>query len=359
MNFLRSRKIIVLSIIIIILGLVGCNNNQEENNQEELDVKAPEEVIMTGLEELDVKLTVHRVKELEEVNKDVIAVSSSGEETEMNVSGGLLEELLKEYGKSQTDFSQIRFVASDGYSINVPSSILNNRDIVLAYEINGEPLNEEHQPLRIIIPEERAMYWVSSLSEIEFIGKVKEEIEEDSIKEIVFLETAIKDINIEDYEGGEKAIKVKDLLNKYGNTNDEEIYIKAVDGLEKFENNKVFNDAYIKITGINAPMLTGPDMPEGMTVKNILLFNNGEQSFVSLDGFREVELIEMEEIIAKVNLIEDENVLITDINGEKYNIKFKDLKTGKLYMGEEEKIDLHINDLEENIENVLSIQVRN
>ena len=104
------------------------------------------------------------------VNKDVVSVSSSGEETEMNVSGGLLGELLEIHGISQIELNGIRVTAVDGYSMEIPSEVLKNRDIILAYEIDGKPLLEKNRPVRIIIPGERAMYWVSAVSTIEISG---------------------------------------------------------------------------------------------------------------------------------------------------------------------------------------------
>lgn len=63
----------------------------------------------------------------------------------------------------QENTLRIRLSGSDGYSIEVPAEILANRDIILAYLVNGKSLDERKQPLRAIILEERAVYWVRTL----------------------------------------------------------------------------------------------------------------------------------------------------------------------------------------------------
>ncbi len=77
------------------------------------------------------------IKKLKVINKNVISISPSGEEIELNVSGGLLDELLDKYGISQTELIGIRVTSIDGYSMEIPSEILKNREIILAYEMGG------------------------------------------------------------------------------------------------------------------------------------------------------------------------------------------------------------------------------
>ena len=53
--------------------------------------------------------------------------------------------------------------------IEVPHEILAARDIIFAYEIDGKPLAEKAKPIRAVLPEERAMYWVRNLKTVEIL----------------------------------------------------------------------------------------------------------------------------------------------------------------------------------------------
>src|SRR5699024_1534893 len=130
--------------------------------------------------------------------------------------------------------------------IDIPSEILKNRDIMLVYEIDDKPLFEDSQPLRVVVPDERAMYWVKSLSKIEIIDDGEGEQANNETNEIVIFDTAISNLEQQDYEYYEsmdKAIKTEELLSKFASDNMEgKIFIKAVDGLEKGESNQVFRE---------------------------------------------------------------------------------------------------------------------
>ena len=49
---------------------------------------------------------------------------------------------------------------------SISAEILRTRDVLIAFELNGEPTD-----FRIIIPEERAMFWVRYLREIGLIAQ--------------------------------------------------------------------------------------------------------------------------------------------------------------------------------------------
>src|SRR5699024_9063239 len=123
----KNRMVIIIAVIMLLM-LTACG---KETGTQPSNADIPDEITILGLGDEDVQVSVDDIKQLEKVNKDVISISSSGEENEMNVSGGLLEELLQQHGKSQKDLSGIRVVAIDGYSIDIPSEVLKNRDVIL------------------------------------------------------------------------------------------------------------------------------------------------------------------------------------------------------------------------------------
>ena len=361
-----KRTGLIITILVMLLLLASCGNDVEK---EIVTEETDEEIIISGLEDRNTIVQVGIIEQLEKVNADVVAVNASGEETDMSVAGGLLEELLQLHGKSQKDFSEMRFVAKDGYSVNIPSAILENRDIILAYEIDGKKLNEKDSPIRIIIPEERAMYWVSGLSEIEMFTNENREIDENFIEKLVILESAIPSLKIEDY-GDDKVIRIEDLVENFAELDkDGKVSIKALDGLEKFEDNEVFRNAYIKLTGEEAPMFLGPEIKEGMTVKNILTFNIGETGFISIDSFLEssykfnsdgIDGISVKDLFEESHLCESEEYTLTLRDGDEILIKQEDLYSGILYKVEGNNIGIQFSETnqDKNIEDLLSIEIK-
>lgn len=368
--FKKHRAITIFIIMTLILTLTSCNKAVDT---EKSTAEIPNKITISGLDKEDINVSIDDIKELEKVNKDVVAVTASGEKNEMNVSGGLLEELLQKYSKSQKDFSAIRFVALDGYSIDIPSEILKNRDIILTYEIDGEPLFEESKPLRIVIPDERAMYWVRSLSKIEIIGGREEKQANKQTNKIIIFDTVISNLKQEDYEYYEsmdKVIRTDELLKKFAMDNvEDEIFIKAADGLEKGESNQVFKDAYIKTTGKEAPMFLSPDMPKGMTVKNILWFSAGNTSFLSMDKVSEyfeeassdnIKGVFLKDIMNDINLSEGDTYIFSARDGYSVEILPEDIGSGILYKNEEDSIEVYFPDLKKNksVKDLLSIEVK-
>lgn len=365
MNLFSKRFMATTMLVIIILTIVGCG---KEDNKQPASTDVSKKITIVNLEDDDMEISVDEIKELDKVNRDVISVTSSGEEDEMNISGGLLEELLEKYGKSQKDFSSIRLVAGDGYSVDIPSEILKNREIILTYEVDGEPLLEESQPIMIVIPEERAMYWVKNLEKIEILMDEGESTGEKSANRGIILESTFSDLQ-EDYKyeaSMDKAIKIERLLKEFSPEDlDEGVFIKAVDGLEKNEDNKVFRDAYIKTTGVNSPMFLSPDMPEGMTVKKILWFNLGESSFISVEsaieslGQEDLSQVKLTDLLDEIGLNKGEKYTFTALDEYSVDISQDELESGILYMEEDGKVVVEFTELPKNtsVKDLLYIDV--
>ncbi|HWQ42098.1 MAG TPA: molybdopterin-dependent oxidoreductase, partial [Desulfosporosinus sp.] len=181
-----------------------------------------EKILIHGLKDQEFEVTLGDLKKLPTVTKHAEATQSNGTKIKVDATGPLLDTFLQQYGKSQKDFSRIRLTAKDNYSVAVPPDVLKSRQIILSYANDGKPLKDEWQPLRIIIPGERSMYWVNDMVRIDFETGAASE----PAKKVVFIETAAKNLPQEDYqyfESVDKAIKTKDLIAKYGDLDDQTV----------------------------------------------------------------------------------------------------------------------------------------
>ncbi|KAB3531272.1 molybdopterin-dependent oxidoreductase [Alkaliphilus pronyensis] len=362
------KKLCTVISMVLILGLLltGCNN-ASTSADEIANSNINNSFIITGLEADDIEITVEKLKTYNSVTKDVVSVNSSGKENKFQVTGSLLEDVLKDLGYSQKDLQAIRLAAGDGYSMDVPKEVVNTRDIILAYEIDGEALDEKTQPVRVIIPEERAMYWVRNLTTIE----VLEAVEKATVDVVVFLEAATTLVPQEEYtyyDSVDYAVKTKDIIDKFASSGEEDIYIKATDGLEKNEALTIFKEGYIKITGEANPMFLSPDVPKGMYVKNILQFSKGKYGFFSLNSgeaiFESITVDDKEgtpikAIADEIQLKEGKLYRFTAIDGYSVEVTAEDLERGIVYIGEEGDLRTQFEGLPKNtrVKGLLSIEV--
>ena len=77
--------------------------------------------------------------------------------------GGIkLSSLLNQAGLDPT-VASVRFVATDGYTVSIPIGTAMRDDVIVAYELNGEPLSEG---LRLVIPDSNGNIWISMITSI-------------------------------------------------------------------------------------------------------------------------------------------------------------------------------------------------
>lgn len=333
---------VFLLITLLLVSLVGCGS-QETNNEDIASTsneETSEKITIIGIADGDKTITIDELKEKQPIIEEMKSIDSSGKVVTNKVKGACLEKILNEYGESQKDFTGIRFIAEDGYSIVVPKEILEIRDIVLSYEIDDEPLHESSKPIRVAIPDERSMYWVKNLAKIELLEKQKAKVS----KKIVFIDSAATNLEQDEYnyyDSQDKAIKVEDLVNAYSlNIDDEGVYFKASDKFEKEEDLDVFKSAYIKITGENNPMFLSKDLPVGMHIKNIVTITHGTTVYFSLNqGLKLYELktaddhegIALKDILDETKLIEADKYICTAADGYESEISKDDIDKGIIY----------------------------
>ncbi|MCK4260376.1 MAG: molybdopterin-dependent oxidoreductase [Halanaerobiales bacterium] len=331
---------------------------------------AEENVLITGFNDGDIELSVQDLKELAAVNVDVVSVNSAGHEKKYSVTGPTLHDILTKFGKSQKNLEAIRLIAGDGYSIEVPVEVLKSRQIILAYTINGKPLDEKTKPVRVIIPEERSMYWIRNLVKIEII----KETENVSINEINFLETAIAEVETVDYtyyDSEDKAVQIQTLFTYLALEGDfRSVSLKAVDGLTKNEDKGIFINGYIKITGTDTPLFLSPDLPKGMYVKHLLYFNCGDSAVFSLtkgvEGLNktivdEITGISMTTLFDTIGLIKADMYRLTANDGYSVDISYDDMTKGIVYLDDKGRVRSYFSGLDKStkVKGLLKIEALN
>lgn len=301
----KTGSLLILTVLLAGMLLTSCSKKNEEQPGKD------DKFMISGQGEEITVSVAGLIKDFKPVNADVISINSSGEKTSMNVTGVQLSDLLIAKSIDKSSYNTIRAIAGDGYSIEIPEEILLKRNIILAYKINGEFLKEKNKPIRIIVPDERAMYWVGNVVKIELMQK------KDTVNtgKIVFLETAYKNLPQTKYmyqDSYDLVVPVKDLLSAYCPDCESDLNFVCRDSLKKTETKKNALLSFIKISGKGSPLFLSPDLPGGMYVKNIHFFKQNDACFYSLGN-----CISVAEIIKNTELLKSENYLITDLKGNK------------------------------------------
>ncbi|MFZ5969094.1 MAG: molybdopterin-dependent oxidoreductase [Bacillota bacterium] len=363
MKWRKRRGFIIIMLMSVMLFMISCTDQASQEVGEEQE----ESFVISGLINDEITVTVGQLKQITAVTRDVVSVNSAGEKNGYTAKGALLEDVLKQYGKSQKDINGIRLIAGDGYAIEVPAEVLKNREIILAYEMDGEPLDEKTKPVRVVVPEERAMYWVRNLTRIEAL----QEKQTAELSKIYFLETAVTQIQQQDYtyyESVDKAVKVKDLLAVVEENGVEaDIHFKAADGLEKNEAYDIFVNGFFKITGKETPAFLSPDMPKGMYVKDILWFTCGKNAvFCVEEGINVIPKhtqgdksgILLSEVLKNAGLVSAEKYILTAKDGYEVEIAAADMDRGLVYISKDGLVCTYFEGLQKNtsVKELLSIE---
>ena len=126
-------------------------------------------ITISGLSDRDFTVTPNTLAKME-----CVQMSGSGKTEKagtVTAVGPLLETFLAQYGKSRSDFSKVRFYASDKYKITLKDEYLTQYQIVLSIAKGNDPLPEAQQPLRLFIPKAESSNWIYAVTRIEFITK--------------------------------------------------------------------------------------------------------------------------------------------------------------------------------------------
>lgn len=162
LKFRIIRTSILILCLLVTAMLAGCGTD-------DIDISAyeNEQIELIGIEEGTVSISIADLKAMD--CRTLKTESTSDKIGKVRATGPELDTVLKAYGTSKADFSKIIINGSDQYDVKLLSDYFTEHDIYLAIGINGEPLDEESKPCRIIIPRSDSAYWVRMVKSIEFI----------------------------------------------------------------------------------------------------------------------------------------------------------------------------------------------
>ncbi len=295
---MRNKAMIVLMIafFVMMMCLLGCSSELAEPvaEKEEANAENPDSLIeadtgqgsdtgmlvIYGLPDGELKLTLEEIMSMPSESGEALSISSSGEETITAYTGVALDNILKGFNVSTADYSGLRLLAVDGYSIEVPREILDVSRVILAYEIDGEPLRAKDLPLRVVIPDVRAMYWVRQLERIELI----DDAGITALKNIDIFESMLIEAELLEEQN-------IDLVELLGLSQDERITLIAADGLIKTETLSIDEFQYfIQLDDEDSPLFYSPDLPRTMYVKKVAAIISGNRAVLIAEAFEEIEI---------------------------------------------------------------------
>lgn len=325
------------------------------------DIADAEVVTIIGLPDGEAQITGEQLKtDYTPVTVEAVSISSSGEEKTMVATGVPLEDILTGFGVSQKDYASVITSATDGYSIEIPDSILQTRDIIIAYDVDGEP-----QSPRTVIPDERAMYWSKFLSKIELMGAG--DMQSAEVERLLLLESVISAMaeqseDFKYYDTTEQALPIGAILDAYIEDAPQFVLLKSIDQLTKNEKYDTFAAQYIMYTGEErlVPLFIGPALPEGMRVKQLLTAQVGTTTLASVAMALEVLALEaggaatdlagvpLEKLFAITGMKEAASYTFTAADGYAATVDAADIAKGLVVLDEEGVPGVSFEGLEKN-----------
>ncbi|MDR1603688.1 MAG: molybdopterin-dependent oxidoreductase [Gracilibacteraceae bacterium] len=159
---------IALLLLLLLLPALSACGVSGSRAEEMVAAYAEEAIVVSGLLEEEFIVTPGELAALEWTSVPTSAVRADGRQESRKATGPLLNTFLAQYGYQQTDFSRVRFVAADGYTVTLAKSLA-ERDIILTLGYGSDPLPESEAPLRVITPGLEANQWIYMVNRMEFI----------------------------------------------------------------------------------------------------------------------------------------------------------------------------------------------
>ena len=169
-----NRKIILVSLVLV-LGILSAVVYASSVNlivwmsSPASTTPVPEGLlIVDGLVQHSLNLTLEDLVAMPRttVNAALYCVDRSNSPlAEGNWTGVRLGSILEE-AKVTPNATKIAFYAEDGFSTDLTVEAANRKDIIIAYERNGQKLPEK---LRLVVPGEWGYKWISNLNHIKLV----------------------------------------------------------------------------------------------------------------------------------------------------------------------------------------------
>lgn len=163
----RGGRILILMMTVCFCAMIPVFLSSCGTDDIDISSYENEQIELTGIREEPVVLTVADLKAMK--CKTLKTESTSDKIGKVRATGPELDTVLEPYGVSKADFSKIIINGADEYDVKLLNDYITGHDIYLAIGIDGEPLDEESVPCRIIIPKSDSAYWVRMVKSIEFV----------------------------------------------------------------------------------------------------------------------------------------------------------------------------------------------
>jgi DMSO/TMAO reductase YedYZ molybdopterin-dependent catalytic subunit len=162
-----KKRTLITALIILAVAILGTAYGI-------MQMKTPAQVstgrlLVHGLVQNPLNLTVNEIQTMPKtvVNEKLVCVDFPGAPiANGNWTGVQLTYLLQQAEVNQTAI-KVAFYADDGYSTDLTVQDAMNKNIIIAYELNGEPLAEG---LRLVVPGRWGYKWISHLTTIELVN---------------------------------------------------------------------------------------------------------------------------------------------------------------------------------------------
>ena len=156
---IKKTSIIITVAAAFAVALCGCA-------ADDIDISgyADKQIAIEGIADETVNVSIADLKAMDCVT--VKTESTSDKIGKVKATGPTLETVLAANGADIGDVAKLTFHGADGYSYSLKDDYIAENDIILAFGIDGKPLEEDDAPCRIIIPESDSAYWIRMLDKI-------------------------------------------------------------------------------------------------------------------------------------------------------------------------------------------------
>ena len=160
----KVKLYVFMAVLVSFLGLSACGTVTVKADISEY---GDTPITIVGVKDTEFQVTANELSQL-----PCISQSASGKTEKagtIRAVGPTLETFLAQYGKDVSDYTRIRFEATDGYKKGFLQEELTTHEFILAVANGDLPLGKEEAPLRLIIPGAASDQWVRMVIRIEFI----------------------------------------------------------------------------------------------------------------------------------------------------------------------------------------------
>lgn len=314
----------------------------EDAISQEMWEKDENSFLISWPENRSLRINVEELEDYPQITVDTILHKTTGIKINTRATGPLLKDILEKNGVDINAYEAIGITGRDNYYAMISKEIIQNRDIILATEIDGKELPREEKPIRIVVPDEMGVYWVKMVSKIDLYKQISPK----DIQNVHIFDALTKDIEpyyYEYYGSKDKSFLVGKILFKFTYVDPNGFFtMVGSDGLVKNETINVVRDRYyIKSEGENAPMNISPAFKLGMNVKEMSHFSTTMDSVIFPKVMMKVlghetipqgKGVKLKEALEAAGMILDEGdkFIILDSSGKEYSLSIDEIESSFL-----------------------------